>query len=255
MHFYKHGPCSLCGCRGGGLRRQTPSPGHAWLHLPFELSGCNQQTWRALWLGCDITLTSAGSLAPLTGPTTPPLGSWIIQRHEVVHGVSTKAPTGSMVWFSLGKNCTCGVVRHTEYQLPFISLNFMALSEVYSSKGTLVKFHFILGLYTTLTFLDILQKETHIKNFSVVVLIWKFYNNKTITARWLIHKFKLISQQYRPKKTETKTFFRVGKENQGIFQWPVLAGGMITASKLCLNVHMGTWVLFSYGLENSELVR
>lgn len=59
----------------------------------------------------------------------------------------------------------------------------MALSEVYSSKGTFVKFHFILGLYTTLTFLDILQKETHIKNFSVVVLIWKFYNNKTITAR------------------------------------------------------------------------
>lgn len=83
-------------CGGGGLRCSTPSPRHTWFHPPFELSGCNQRTRRALWLGCGITLTSVGSLAwRLTGPSAP-LGSWIIQSHEVVEGVVSKAWTRSI---------------------------------------------------------------------------------------------------------------------------------------------------------------
>lgn len=83
-------------------RRGSPNTPHFIFHLSCQ--GAISSTQGCLiW---DITLTSAGSLAPLTGPTAPPLGGWIIQHHEVVDALAgTKHLWGSVGWFHVWLWC------------------------------------------------------------------------------------------------------------------------------------------------------
>lgn len=75
-------PRTPAGGGGGSAAKRRPPDTLGFIFHSSCQGAISRHGERSGW-GGDITLTSAGSLTLLTGPTAPPLWSWIIQRHEV----------------------------------------------------------------------------------------------------------------------------------------------------------------------------